>query len=71
MYFCSTAARWQGPVISRWSRHSRRSVPIQRSTMALARDACTGVSIFVDQSTDLIASSDVVDLGCCAVGEWS
>jgi hypothetical protein len=27
--------------------------------------------IFVDQSTDLVASSDVVDLGCCAVGEWS
>ena len=25
--------------------------------------------IFVDQSTDLVASSDVVDLGSCAVGE--
>jgi hypothetical protein len=32
-----------GPVISMWSRHSRRSVPIQRSTIALAVALRTGV----------------------------
>ena len=36
-------------------------------TLRTSRD----LLIFVDQSTDLVASSDVVDLGCCAVGEWS
>ena len=29
MYSRSTAARWRGPVIRRWSRHSRRRVPIE------------------------------------------
>ena len=27
--------------------------------------------ILVDQPAEPVASSDVVDLGCCAVGEWS
>ena len=32
-------------MIRRWSRHSRHSVPIQRSTMAFARGARTGVGM--------------------------
>src|SRR5919107_795722 len=43
MYSRSTAARWRGPVIRSWSRHSRRSVPIQRSAIAFARGARIGV----------------------------
>ena len=39
----STSVRWRGPVISRWSRHSRRSVPMKRSAIAFARGARTGV----------------------------
>jgi hypothetical protein len=33
---------WQ-PTTSSWSRHSRRTVPTQRSAMELALGACTGV----------------------------
>jgi hypothetical protein len=46
------------------ARNSALWVP---ETLHTSRD----LLIFVDQSTDLVASSDVVDLGCCAVGEWS
>src|SRR3954463_6189717 len=31
MYSRSTMSRWRGPVIRRWSRHSRRRVPMNRS----------------------------------------
>jgi hypothetical protein len=34
------SVRWRGPVISTWSRHSRRSVPMKRSAIALARGWC-------------------------------
>src|SRR5215210_4374448 len=43
MYSRSTCVRWRRPLISRWSRHSRRSVPMKRSAIAFARGARTGV----------------------------
>src|SRR5215472_4201205 len=43
MYSLRTARRCRSPAISSWSRHSRRALPIQRSAIAFARGACTGV----------------------------
>src|SRR5687768_16826245 len=44
MYSRSTAARWRGPVIRRWSRHSRRRVPMKRSAIAYEEsEAAAGV----------------------------
>ena len=42
-YSRRTMSRWRGPVISRWSRHARRSVLINRSAIAFARGARIGV----------------------------
>ena len=42
-YSRRTMSRWRGPVIRRWSRHSRRRVPMKRSAIAFARGARIGV----------------------------
>lgn len=39
------ASQMLAPTISSWSRHSRRTVPTQRSATALALGACTGVQL--------------------------
>src|SRR3954451_3180585 len=41
-----------GPVIRRWSRHSRRRVPMNRSAIAFARGAWTGMLIGVRAVAD-------------------
>jgi hypothetical protein len=43
MYSPRTSRRCRSPAISIRSRHSRRALPIQRSAIAFARGAYTGV----------------------------
>ena len=55
-------ARWRGPVIRRWSRHSRRSVPMKRSAIAFARGARTGVRMMRMSAPANTASKAAVNL---------
>src|SRR4051812_48825397 len=48
MYSRGIAVRWRVPRIRRWSRHSRRSVPMKRSAIAFARGARTGRADYPD-----------------------
>src|SRR3954465_2000815 len=55
-------SRWRGPVIRRWSRHSRRRVPMKRSAIAFARGARTGARMIWMSAPAKTASNDLVNL---------
>jgi hypothetical protein len=52
----------RGPEVRRWSRHSRRRVPMKRSAIAFARGALIGVRIIRMSGPTRTASKDVVNL---------
>ena len=55
----------RGPVIRRWSRHSRRSVPVKRSAIAFARGARNGVRMIRRSAPANTASKAAVNWRCC------
>ena len=61
-YSRSTTSRWRRPVIRMWSRHSRRSVPMNRSAIAFARGAWTGVRMIRMSAPVNTASNGGVNL---------
>jgi hypothetical protein len=78
MYSRSTMSRWRGPVIRRWSRHSRRSVPMKRSAIAFARGGVSGDSgevhaataVLDDDEDEEAAQEDGVDVGRSRLRGW-